>query len=61
MKPTYTAAVTRDGRFWLIRIDGVGQTQARDADEIEAMARDLIATVLDRDADSFALTIENSA
>ncbi len=45
----YTAKVTKDGRFWLISIDEIGMTQARTEAEIEPMARDLIACVLDLD------------
>lgn len=42
---TYEANVERDGRFWLIRIAGVGNTQARNLRELDAMAKDLIAIV----------------
>lgn len=58
--PTYDIDVTRDGRFWLIRVpammgyvDSDGSvnvsdvTQARHEGEIEEMAREFIATVTD--------------
>ncbi|MHB8263855.1 MAG: hypothetical protein ACYDGY_08950 [Acidimicrobiales bacterium] len=38
----YRATVERDGRFWLVRIDGVGSTQARHLGEMDEMAKDLI-------------------
>lgn len=40
---SYRATVTRDGRFWLVRVDGVGATQARHLRELDTMAKDLIA------------------
>lgn len=61
MTHNYAAAVSRDGRFWLIAVtrDGVtfGLTQARKLGEVEPMARDLIATILDEPADAVPLTI----
>ena len=54
---TFDARVERDGRFWLIEVDGVGMTQALSVEEIEPMARDLVALFLDIPADSFDLTI----
>lgn len=40
---SYRATVTRDGRFWLVRVEGVGSTQARHLRELDTMAKDLIA------------------
>ncbi|MHB8296335.1 MAG: hypothetical protein ACYDH5_17325 [Acidimicrobiales bacterium] len=42
---SYRATVTRDGRFWLVRVDGVGSTQARHLRELDAMAKDLITVM----------------
>jgi len=42
---SYRATVTRDGRFWLVRVDGVGSTQARHLRELDAMAKDLITVI----------------
>ena len=42
---SYRATVTRDGRFWLVRVDGVGSTQARHLRELDTMAKDLIAVM----------------
>jgi len=45
---TYDVKVTRDGRWWMIEIPEVdGLTQARRLDEVETMARELIAVTLD--------------
>ena len=40
---SYRATVARDGRLWLVRVDGVGSTQARHLRELDTMAKDLIA------------------
>ena len=58
--PTYYIEVTRGGRWWMITVPGLDghvaadgsinvsdTTQARSEGEIESMARDFIATVLD--------------
>lgn len=42
---TYTARATREGRYWLLEIDGVGTTQARSLREAPDMARSLISVL----------------
>ncbi|HKE73255.1 MAG TPA: hypothetical protein VKB57_06550 [Acidimicrobiales bacterium] len=42
----------RDGRFWLVRVDGVGATHARHLRELDAMAGDLIAVMTGDEPDS---------
>lgn len=55
---TYHADVSRDGKFWLIHVPEVGRwTQARTYDEIEVMARDLVAIINDVPVDSFELAV----
>lgn len=41
----HRATVERDGRFWLVKVEGVGATQARRLGELEAMTIDLIEVV----------------
>jgi DNA-directed RNA polymerase specialized sigma subunit len=54
----YTAEVERDGKFWMVRVPEISRaTQARHVREIEAMARDLIAIIVDVPADSFELAV----
>ena len=49
---SYRASVDRDGRFWLVHVDGVGSTQARNLAELEAVAKDLVEVMVgDADAD----------
>ena len=56
---TYTAQVERDGRFWLIHVPEVDRwTQARTLREVEPMARDLVAVMLEVDPDSFELRVD---
>lgn len=50
MSGTYTATVTREGRWWLVAVPEVdGVTQARRLADVESAARDLIAVTLDVD------------
>lgn len=56
---SYTARVTRDGRFWLIYVPEIDRnTQARHLREIDAMARDLVAVMSGDDPDAVELAIE---
>lgn len=52
---TYRASVERDGRFWMVRVEGVGTTQARHLRELDAMARDLVAVMTDVEPDQVDL------
>lgn len=55
----YTAHAERDGRFWLVHVPEIDQwTQARNLREVEPMARDLIATLLEVEPTSFAVDVE---
>jgi hypothetical protein len=55
---TYHAHVERGDRYWLVRVREVDRwTQARRLREVEEMARDLVAVMLDVDADSFQLDV----
>ena len=45
---TYTATVTREGKWWMVRVAGLhGLTQARHLGEANQMAREFIAVSLD--------------
>lgn len=46
---TYVARATREGRWWVVDVEGVGVTQARSLAEVEEMASDLIAAVREED------------
>jgi hypothetical protein len=68
VRPTYQLRVWREDDWWLARVveasDGADPaplnalTQARSLARIESMGRDLIATVLDADEETFDIEIE---
>ncbi len=60
LSPVYRAVAERDGSWWAIRVPelrGV-YSQARRLVDVEAMARDVIALVIDVAPDSFAVSVE---
>ena len=63
MITTYKAEVTRaqkkgEGHWWMISVPEIdGVTQARKLEEVEVMARDLIAITLDVELDEVAVEI----
>ena len=60
LSPVYRAIAERDGSWWAIRVPelrGV-YSQTRRLADVEAMARDVIALVLDVAPDSFAVSVE---
>jgi hypothetical protein len=55
----HTVRAERDGKYWVIWIDGVIRTQAKREREIELMARDWLSLMHDdRDPESFELVVE---
>ena len=58
--PTYTARYENDGRFWFVRIVELERgAQARDYDEIENVAANIVTSTLDVPADSFRLAVQD--
>lgn len=62
---TYTAIASPDGKYWHVRLPGLGNhperglpTQARNLDQVEPTARDLIALWLDVPASSFEVDVQ---
>jgi hypothetical protein len=55
----YTASARRSGGWWAISVDGLAgaHTQVRRLDQAEAMAREVIALVLDTPGDSFDVLV----
>lgn len=45
----FKATVERGQRFWLVTVDGIGTTQARNLREIDVMAKDLVAVMREVD------------
>ena len=58
MAVSYEATVERDGRFWLVRVDGIGATQARNLRELDAMTRDLVAVMTETPAGEAEVTYQ---
>jgi hypothetical protein len=55
---TYTALVSRDGRFWHVEVPEIDRvTQARNLNEVDLMARDLVAIMTGVEPDSFELDV----
>ena len=54
---TYEVRATREGRFWLLHVDGVGTTQARTLREAPEMARSLIEIMLGDTARDFGVHV----
>lgn len=56
---TYRATVTRDGKFWLIRVAKIRRvTQARHLRELEPMTTDLIAVMTAESPGSFSVEFD---
>lgn len=49
MTTTYTATAVREGRWWVLSVEGIGVTQARNLREAPEQARGMIAAMLDVD------------
>ena len=54
-RPTYIATARRSGDWWAIEVPGVQgvHSQAKRLDQVESMAREAIALMLDVPEDSF--------
>lgn len=57
MITSYTATATREGRWWIITVDGVGVTQARSLRDAPAAAAGLVAAMLDLDEGSVDVAV----
>lgn len=55
---TYTARVSREGRMWVVEVDGVGVTQARSLPEAQTMAADLITVMTDVEVTATEVQLE---
>jgi predicted RNase H-like HicB family nuclease len=58
VRPTYHVAPERDGRFWVLKVLELDcWSQAERLQDVEAMARDLVAVWLDVPPDSFDIVV----
>lgn len=58
MKKTFNAVATREGKWWVVDVDGVGTTQGRTVREAEEMATDLIVAMRRVSPELFQVSIE---
>ena len=53
----FSAVATREGKWWIVDVDGVGTTQGRTTTEAQEMAEDLVTAMLDIPAGRFEVDI----
>jgi len=60
VKPTYKVSAVRSGRWWAIEVPELrgAFSQARRLDQVESMAREVIALMLEVPEDSFDVVVE---
>jgi predicted transcriptional regulator len=54
----HKATATREGRYWVIDVPGVGVTQGRSVSEAKEMTRDLIAVMTDAQIEDVQVDID---
>jgi DNA-directed RNA polymerase specialized sigma subunit len=55
---TFDAVATREGKWWVVQVEGVGATQGRTTDEAERMAADLVVAMLELDPHEVEVNID---
>ncbi len=54
---TFEAVASREGKWWVVDVDGVGATQGRTTTETQEMAEDLVTATLGISASEFVVDI----
>ncbi|MFI9387326.1 hypothetical protein [Kutzneria sp. NPDC052558] len=54
---TFEAVATREGKWWVVDVNGVGATQGRTTTEAQEMAEDLVTAMLGTTARDFVVDI----
>jgi len=54
----HSATATREGRWWVVDVPGVGVTQGRTTREAERMAADLVAVMLGVPAEEVSISVD---
>lgn len=57
MSTTYTATAAREGRWWVLTVDGIGVTQSRTLKDAPDAARGLISAMLDVDPNEIDVNV----
>lgn len=55
---THTARAVREGKWWVVHVDGAGVTQGRTAAEAQRMAADLVALMTGAPEDEVSVEVE---
>ena len=55
---TFEASARREGKHWVVTVEGVGVTQARSHGEAQEMAEDLVAVMTEQARGEFAVNVE---
>jgi hypothetical protein len=55
---TYRATASREGRWWVVDVPGIGATQGRTTREAERMAVDLVVVMLDVSAEEVSVSVD---
>ncbi|MFI0465589.1 hypothetical protein ACH347_16055 [Saccharopolyspora sp. 5N102] len=55
---TYRATARREGKWWVVEVDGVGATQGRSTAEAQRMAADLVAVMEEIPLEEISVQIE---
>jgi DNA-directed RNA polymerase specialized sigma subunit len=55
---TYPATARREGRWWVVEVEGIGTTQGRSTTDAQRMATDLVAVMEDIPLDEISVEIE---
>lgn len=58
MRTHHSATATREGRWWVVDVPGVGVTQGRTTREAERMAADLVAVMLGVPAEEVSISVD---
>jgi DNA-directed RNA polymerase specialized sigma subunit len=58
VKKTFNAVATREGKWWVVDVDGVGVTQGRTTAEAEGMAVDLVSAMRELPESAFEVKME---
>jgi hypothetical protein len=54
---TFNAVATREGKWWVVEVEGVGTTQGRTTEEAEFMAADVVVAMLQLDPGEFEVNV----
>lgn len=55
---TFNAVARREGNWWVVEVAGVGVTQAKRLDQVDHMAKDMVAIMEDVDSSHVQIDVE---